>query len=181
MNKMKKYMLSVIGEHFLNIAVSLGLICVAGAAFQSKTWLVSILTAIVYLSTQYSSGWKNSGKDYRLVNAKVAQAEAEGLTYKIYDGFIHAMPLLILSALFLISSYLFGDIGTIVYRFYNLAFLFLFDKIKVPHLAEICALILPYLAYSVGYVIGKSKKTFISQHIGKLIYKSKKSTEKTKR
>ena len=78
MNKMKKYMLSVIGEHFLNIAVSLGLICVAGAAFQSKTWLVNILTAIVYLSTQYSSGWKNSGKDYRLVNARLRRRKQRG-------------------------------------------------------------------------------------------------------
>ncbi len=181
MNKTVKCMLSVVGEHFLNIVVSLAIICVAGAAFQSKTWLVSILTAIAYLSSQYSSGWRNSGKDYRLVNANVAQEEVEGLTYRRYDGFIHALPLLVLSVLFLISSHVFGNIGTVVYRVYNLAFLFLFDKIKVPYLAEVGVVILPYLAYSVGYVVGKNKKTFISQHIGKLIYKSKKNSRKIRK
>ena len=181
MNKKSKIVFSILGEHFLNIIISLALICVAGAVFKSKTWLVSVLTGLVYLTSLYSRGWRNSGKDYRLVNAKVAQAEAEGLVYKRYTGFIDALVLVIVSVVFWFAGTFAGNVGFVIYRVYNFAFVFLFDVCKPKFVMEVLVIVLPYLAYGLGYVAGKNKKTFVSQHIGKLIYKSKKTTNKLKR
>jgi hypothetical protein len=46
---------------------------------------------------------------------------------------------------------------------------------------EALVIAFPYASYGLGYVAGKNKKTFLSQHIGKLIYKSKKNAERAKR
>ena len=184
MNKRTKVMLSIIGDHFLSIVVTLALLLVAGAVFgENNLWIFSILTGIIYMASLYSRGWKNSGKDYRLVHAKRRQEEAEGLSYKRYRGFVDAIILVVLSLIILAVYLLMGKtgVGHLVYRIYNFAFLFVFEKVKTPFVMEVLVVVLPYLAYGLGYVVGKNKKTFVSQHIGKLIYKSKKNAAKAKR
>ena len=109
------------------------------------------------------------------------QEGAEGLVYKRYQGFIDAIVLVILSLVILAVGQFAGKAGFAVYRAYNFAFVFLFDEVKTPFVMEILVIVLPYLAYALGYVAGKNKKTFLSQHIGKLIYKSKKGNERARR
>ena len=181
MNKKNKVILGIIGEHFLNIVISFALLLVAGAVFGSKLLFFSIFTAIIYMASIYSRGWRNSGKDYRLVNATVAQEAAEGLVYKRYQGFRDAIVLVVLSLVFLAVFMFGGSVGRIIYLIYNFSFFFLFDRVKTPFVMEILVIVLPYLAYGLGYVAGKNKKTFVSQHIGKLIYKSKKGNERARR
>ncbi len=182
MNKRNKVILSIIGDHFLGIIITFALLLVAGAVFgENNLWIFSIVTGVIYMTSLYSRGWKNSGKDYRLVNASVSQDEAEGMTYKRHRGFIDALALVALGIVMLAVGQFAGKIGLAIYRLYNFAFVFLFDKVKTPFVMEILVIILPYLAYALGYVAGKNKKTFISQHIGKLIYKSKKNNERARR
>ncbi len=178
MNRKVKYMLSVIGEDFLYIVISLALICVGGAVFNKALWIASVITGGIYLSSLYSSAWRNSGKDFRWANARLKQGETDKLDYRIYDGFLHALPLLVLSALIWVLYLAIGGAMFTVYRVYNFAFVNIFDKIKTPYVFEVIVLILPYLSYSIGYIVGKSRKTFVTQHINKLIYKQKKKTDK---
>lgn len=178
MNKRLKTMLSIVGEHFLYIIVSLAIVCVIGAAFQKAFWIVSIVTAVVYLSSMYSSGWHASGKDFRSANARLKQGETDKFEYRIYDGFVYALPLLAISVIVYICYVTFDGIFFVAFRVYNFAFVNLFDKLGL--VADILAVVLPYVVYGVGYVVGKSKKTFVIQHIGKLIYKQKNKKENKK-
>ena len=175
MNRKAKNMLSVVGEHFLYIVVTLALICVVGAVFRKAYWLASVVTAAIYLSSMYSSGWNTSGKDLRRANALLKQGEADTLEYKISDGFLYALPLLILSVIVLICYLAFDGIFFVIFRVYNFSFVNLFDEFGKLHIImDILATVLPFAMYGLGYVVGKSKKTFVIQHIGKLIYKQKK-------
>ena len=166
MNRKAKNMLSVVGEHFLYIVVTLALICVVGAVFRKAYWLASVVTAAIYLSSMYSSGWNTSGKDLRRANALLKQGEADTLD---------ALPLLILSVIVLICYLAFDGIFFVIFRVYNFSFVYLFDEFGKLHIImDILATVLPFAMYGLGYVVGKSKKTFVIQHIGKLIYKQKK-------
>ncbi len=180
MNKKIKYMLSVMVEHLLGIVISVALFCVAGAAFRSQVWLASVLTSLVYLSSMYSKAWRTSGKDLRAANALLKSGETDRLSYRIYDGFIHALPVFAISVILYVLSLALGNIFVTIFRIYNLPFVLLYDeKSKIPHEAVgILSVILPYICYGVGYIVGKSKKTFIVQHIGKLVYKQKKKEDK---
>lgn len=174
-------MLTIIGEHFLYIIVTLAVICVGGAVFKKAFWLISVVTTLIYLSSMYSSGWNQSGKDYRSASSRLKRGETEELEYKIYDGFVYALPLLVLSVVMYVVYLIVGVNFMPIFRLYNFYFANLFDKVGVA--GEILATILPYVAYGVGYIIGKSKKTFIVQHISKLVYQKQKEkdTKKSKK
>lgn len=180
MKKLIKDMLSVMGEHLLGIVISVALLWVAGTILRSQVWLASVLTSIVYLSSMYSKAWKNSGKDLRWANAHLKSGESDTLNYRIYDGFIHAIPVLVISVILYVLSLTLGNIFVTVFRIYNLPFVMLYDKkSKIPPEAVgVLSVILPYICYGVGYIVGKSRKTFVVQHLGKLVYKQKKKDTK---
>ena len=172
-------MLSIIGEHFLYIIVTLAIICVAGAAFRKAYWAVSLVTTLVYLSSIYSLGWNHSGVDMRSAGSRFKRGETEELDYRRYDGFICALPLLVLSLVIYIVYLVAGVIVLPYFRLYNFYFANLFDKIGV--VGDFLATILPYILYGVGYVVGKNKKTFVVQHISKLVYQKKKEKDDKKK
>ena len=75
----------------------------------------------------------------------------------------------------LICYLAFDGIFFVIFRVYNFSFVYLFDEFGKLHIVmDILATVLPFAMYGLGYVVGKSKKTFVIQHIGKLIYKQKK-------
>jgi len=170
-----KYMLSAVGEHFLYIFLSFALMFVLGAMFKKCLWLVSFITAILYLSSIYSNGWSASGRDFRAARAKAKQDGTDTIDYRRYTGFIYPVPLLVLSAVVLILENALGSYFTVVFRVYNFAFVYFLDIDSFPKITtQIIITFLPYLFYGLGYIAGKNKKVFLSKYIYKLVYKTKK-------
>lgn len=183
MKKQLKYMLMAIGEHFLYIVMSFVLMFILGSLLRKFLWAVSIITALVYLSAVYSSGWSNSGKDFRAAKAKAKERGSEEITdYKIYSGFIYAIPLLVISIILLVLDNIFGSYFTVIFRIYNFSFVYFLDIKAIPDtIVEIIITVLPFIFYGLGYIAGKDKKVFISKHLYKLIYKSAKNEEKLRK
>ena len=169
-----KPMLSVIGEHLIYMFLSLILVSLLGSIFGSWTYGVSIITILIYVSSAYSAGWHQSGKDFRSGN-EISKNDPDGKNpYRIYAGFVIALPMLAISLVLFILMRVFGiGLWFTLYRVYNMYFLFLFDVKRFGLVMEIVAVLLPYLAYSLGYIAGKSKKVFVSKYFNKLIYKKK--------
>jgi len=182
LNKRAKYMLSSVGEHFLYIVMSFVLILIFGAMLNKVLWLLSIITALVYLSAMYSTGWSNSGKDMRAAKSSLKLGESDTLNYRIYDGFIYAIPQLVLSLIVFALNLIVGSYFVPVFRVYNVAFVYLLDLDgKSGVIVDIIITFLPYICYGVGYIMGKNKRVFLVKYINKLIYKSNKNVEKLKK
>ena len=182
LNKKAKYMLSAVGEHFLYIVMSFVLILIFGAMLHKILWLLSIITALVYLSAMYSTGWSNSGKDMRAAKSSLKLGESDTLDYRIYDGFIYAIPLLALSVIVLVLNLIFGSYLVPIFRVYNVAFVYLLDiDGKSGIIVDIIATVLPYLCYGIGYIMGKDKRVFLVKYINKLVYKSSKNQDKLRK
>lgn len=178
MKKEIKYVLSAIGEHFLYALISVVLMFILGAMFKKCLWVVSIITALLYLSTAYSSGWTNAGRDFRAAKALAREKGSEEIEFHIWRGFVYPLGLLAVSVVFLILNVIFGSYFTIIFRIYNFAFVFFLDTKLLPRIAvEIIITVLPYILYGLGYIAGKDKKVFISKHLYKLIYKTKKDEQ----
>lgn len=181
MKKEIKYVFSAIGEHFLYALISLVLMFILGAMLSKCLWVVSIITALLYLSTVYSSGWANAGRDFRAAKASAREKGTDKIEFHISRGFVYPLGLLFVSAVLLILNVAFGSYFTLIFRIYNFAFVFFIDTELLPRLAvEIIITILPYIMYGLGYIAGKDKKVFVTKHIYKLIYKTKKD-DKMKR
>lgn len=179
MNKKVKYMLSAIGEHLLYILMSLALMFVLGALFQKCLWMISVITGLLYLSSIYSTGWSNSGRDLRAAKAKAKEEGTDILDYRIYTGFIYPIPLLVLSALIFTLNAVFGSYFTVLFRVYNFAFVYFLDIGGIPDMiVEVVITLLPYVFYGLGYIAGKNKRVFVSKYLYKLVYKTKKDDRK---
>lgn len=177
-----KYVLSAIGEHFLYAVVSVVLMFILGAMFKKCLWVVSIITSLLYLSTAYSSGWANAGRDFRAAKAQARETGSDKIEFHISRGFVYPLGMLAVSAVFLILNVVFGSYFTIMFRIYNFAFVFFLDTKLLPKLAvEIIITVLPYILYGLGYIAGKDKKIFVTKHLYKLIYKTKKDDKNIRR
>ena len=183
MNRKLKYMLMAIGEHFLYIVMSFVLMFILGALLSKVLWALSLITALVYLSAVYSSGWSNSGKDFRAAKAKAKELGTDNITgYKIYSGFVYAVPLLVLSVIMLILDNTLGSYFTVAFRVYNFAFVYFLDIKAIPGIvAEVIITVLPFVFYGLGYIAGKDKKVFVSKYLYKLVYKNNKNEEKLRK
>ena len=174
MNGKIKSMFAVLGEHLIYIILSFVLVNFLGNIFSKCLYVASIITALIYVSTIYSSGWHESGKNLRSANEKVRLNPESKSNYRIYNGFIIALPMFLISLFLFVMSKIFGKgLWLMLFRIYNAAFLFLFDLKGVTILVEILALILPFVAYGLGYIAGKDKKIYVTKHFNKLIYKKK--------
>ncbi len=174
MNGQFKSMLTVLGEHLIYVVVSFVLANFLGSIFSKCLYVVSIITALIYVSSIYSSGWHESGKNLRSANEKLRQNPESKNMYRIYNGFIIALPMFLVSLFLFVMSKIFGKgLWLTLFRVYNASFLFLFDIKNAGLAIDILALVLPYLAYALGYIAGKDKKIFVTKNFNKLIYKKK--------
>lgn len=174
MAKYIKPMLSAIGEHLLYALLSIFLAGTIGSIFQKSLAVVSVITALIYLSSAYSAAWHKSGKDLRKANEAVRVNPEAKYTYRIYDGFIIALPLLAVGAFLLTMAHLMPKTPWfIVFRVFDVYMLFLFDIKNLGILPEILAVIFPCIFYGLGYIAGKNKKIFVVKHIYKIFYKKK--------
>ncbi len=173
MSKKIKSVFGVIGQHFLNVFISILVVTILGGFFAKADWLLSIFTTLIYVAVMYSAGWRKSGREFRLARANYKQGKLDKMDYRRYDGFILPVGLVILSAVLYVCALVFDDLAFVIHRAYNFPFLFIFDKVKTPYVFEIFVIILPVICYGVGYVLGKNSKTIVTQHIDKLVYKPK--------
>ncbi|MBO5008662.1 MAG: hypothetical protein J6D26_07485 [Clostridia bacterium] len=174
MTKYVKPMLSAVGEHLLYALLSFFLVGTFGSIFKNSLPVVSVITAIIYLSSAYSAAWHISGKDLRRANEAVRVDPEAKYTYRIYDGFIIALPLLLIGAFLLIMAHIMpGTPWFIAFRVFDVYMLFLYDIKNLGILPEILAVIFPCIFYGLGYIAGKTKKIFVVKHIYKIFYKKK--------
>lgn len=174
MKGLSKSVLTVLGEHILYIVLSFVLANFLGTIFKKCLYVVSIITALIYVCSIYSAGWHESGKNLRSANEKVRLNPGIKNPYRIYNGFVIALPMFLISLfLFVMSKTLGEGLWRTLFRLYNAAFLFLFKLKGVTIFVEILALFLPFTAYGLGYIAGKNKKIFVTKHFNKLIYKKK--------
>ncbi len=175
MKKEIKYVLSAIGEHFFYALISLVMVFILGTMFKKCLWVVKIIASLLYLSTVYSSGWANAGRDFRAAKAAARETGSDKIEFHISRGFVYPLGLLAVSVMMLILNVVLGSYFTVIFRIYNFAFLFFLDTKLMPKLAlEIIITVLPYILYGLGYIAGKDKKVFVTKHLYKLVYKTKK-------
>lgn len=172
-----KNSLLAIGEHFLFALLSLFLAYTFDNLFKNHLWILSTLTALFYVSSCYSAGWTNSKKDFSIAkeDAKHPRKDNSKKKYRIYEGFIIALPNLILGILFLSLALLKGGGWEAFFRFYEYPFIHIITNSKNTLIYQmvILAVVLPYLAYGFGYIMGKDKKVLFVKHIPSIIYKKK--------
>lgn len=176
MNKTVKNMLLVIGEHLLFVVLSFFLVSTFLQLLRHHLYILSIITGVFYISSTYSAGWSLSKKDYAAAKeaARIADDESLISLYKRYNGFIIALPNLVISMVLFFAG-LSGNITWyFIYELYNYSFLYaMLDASKnlIVPLAVLFA-VLPYFAYGVGYVMGKNKKVLFIKYLPKILYKN---------
>jgi len=178
MSKTTKNMLKIIGEHFLFAFLSLFLVYTFTTLLGKHLVIISIVTAVLHLSSNYSAGWSLSGKDYgaALEEVRLSGDSSMKPNYSIYKGFIIALPNLVLSLVLIILAFTVGQLWEVLYRFYNYAYIYLILDSKTELVLPACIIVsfVTYISYGVGYIFGKSKKVFLIKYIPKMVYTSKK-------
>lgn len=179
MSDRAKNMLVIIGEHFLFVVMAFLLVSTFEALLKNHMYIISIATALLYVSSTYSAGWNTSKKDLGIAKEKLRKNNGEGsLDYRIYDGFIIALPALVISLSLFVLYRFSGGLWEFFFRVYNYSFLFVISKgdypdVEIMPFLAFVASVLPYAAYSLGYVLGKSRKVLFIKYIPKIIFKSK--------
>lgn len=170
-----KKILFVIGEHCLFVILSVFFSSTFLTLLAKHTYVISIVTALLYISSTYSAGWTASYKDYA---AAKEQLRINGTPdakpdYCIFSGFIIALPNLIITGLLGLMYYLKGELWILIYRLYNFSFIYLITDKNNDLIVWACFLVavITYLAYAIGYVMGKNKKIMLIKYIPKAIYK----------
>lgn len=177
MHKMGKKMLLVIGEHILFLALSLFLSVTFLPLLAKHNFIISIFTGIFYLSSTYSAGWTASYKDFAYAKEELRLKGTPDAkpAYSIFAGFLIALPNLILTGFLGLMNYVKAGGWIMLYRCYNFSFIYLITDEKSNLIVWACFLvaIITYLAYAIGYVMGKNKKVLFIKYIPKAIYKPK--------
>ena len=175
MSNNTKNMLLVIGEHILFIILSVFLASTFSSLLKHHMYVLSIITGFLYVTSTYSAGWQASKKDYSMAKEelRVCEDKDKKLNYRRYQGFLTALPNFILSLVLLITCFTNGEIWYVLFRLYNSAFVFALadaQNILIPWLCVVAA-VLPYLAYGVGYIMGKNKKVLFIKFLPSILYK----------
>lgn len=166
-------MLYVLKEHIMYIVLSFILIFIMSNLLKKCLYVISIVTAFMYITSIYSLGWNSSNKAYKAYTSPGNAHKKDTIRYSIYDGFINPIPLLVIG----IAVFVLSIIKSLIWPFniYNLAFGFIVRNgngdMIIPF--AIIATFLPYITYSLGYILGKDGKIFFIKYLPKVVYKKK--------
>lgn len=173
-----KKMIFVIGEHLLFVFLSLFISSTFLPLLSKHSFVISIFTAILYISSTYSAGWTASYKDFARAKEelRLKGTPGEKPDYCRCAGFIIALPNLIVCTFLALMYALKGELWIILYRLYNYSFIYLITDKSNDLIIGMCILsaLLPYLAYAIGYILGMNKKVLFIKYLPKVIYKPNK-------
>lgn len=171
-----KNMLIFIGEQLLFSFLSIFFAYSFGKMIGKHSVVFSLITAFFYVTSCYSAGWSVSKKAYgaALEEKKKSGKEDLRLNYRIWDGFIIALPGFAITAVLAFLALTKGQMWEVIYRLFCYVFIYVITSVdyELIVLNVIICTLLPYLAYSLGYIAGKYRKILFIKYIPAFIYKS---------
>ena len=173
MSDRTKNMFFIIGEHLLFVVLSLFLVYTFTGLMNKHLMALSVITAILYVSSTYSAGWSASKKDYGIAKEKVRHIPDAVPEYNVFSGFLIALPNLVLSLVLMVLAFAKGQLWEVLYRLYNYSYIYIIiDKAGNLNIAFCLAVsAVTYLAYAIGYINGKDKRVFLIKYLPSIVYK----------